>query len=81
MYIRDHVFSRTKKDPRPGVMPIISRLVSDSVKNEKRKAEASSITSTVGAFSQEFQSAPFERSNSGTTLCSQTARKNLYTLL
>jgi len=61
-------------------MAIITRLVPDVVK-QKREPDTTTLASTVGGFSQEFQSAPFERSSTGTTLCSQTARKNLYKLL
>lgn len=81
MYVADHVFSHTKKDPRPWVMAIISKLIPTSVIAEKRSPDTSHIAATAGAFEQEFTSSPFERSSTWTTLCSRTGRNNLSKIL
>jgi len=84
MYVADGVFSRTKKDPRPWVMAIISKLIPDSVKSEtkKRTPDISTPASTAGAFKKDFTSVGFKKNpKTWTTLCSQTAREDIYKVL
>jgi len=63
-------------------MAIISKLVPESVRAEKRTPDVSTIANTAGALKENFQSVGAKKNpNTGTALCSQTAREDLYTVL
>lgn len=63
-------------------MAIISKLIPESVKTEKRTPDTSTLANTVGAFSDSFQSVGAKKNpETETTLCSQTAREDMYTVL
>jgi hypothetical protein len=63
-------------------MAIISKLIPDSIKTEERTPDRSTLASTAGALKENFQSVGAKKNPAtGTTLCSQTAREDMYKVL
>jgi hypothetical protein len=63
-------------------MAIVSNLIGEDVKKQPRTPDTPSLANEAGAFAKEFESVGARKNpKTGMSLCSQTAREDLYRVL